>query len=79
MSLMLLTITPNSAGLPPTRLYGRSKEGGRDQAKVALITGVLAEGVAKTRLDAFIAALKDHPEVKIVATEDADRDTAKSE
>ena len=37
------------------------KEGGRDQAKVALITGVLAEGVAKTRLDAFIAALKDHP------------------
>src|ERR1700729_2650454 len=40
------------------------KEGGRDQAKVALITGVLAEGVAKTRLDAFVAALKDHPEVK---------------
>jgi ribose transport system substrate-binding protein len=55
------------------------KEGGRDQAKVALITGVLAEGVAKTRLDAFIAALKDHPAVKIVATEDAYWDTAKSE
>jgi ABC-type sugar transport system substrate-binding protein len=55
------------------------KEGGRDQAKVALITGVLAEGVAKTRLDAYSAALKDHPEVKIVATEDAYWDTAKSE
>ena len=30
------------------------KEGGRDQAKVALITGVLAEGVAKTRLEQLL-------------------------
>jgi ribose transport system substrate-binding protein len=55
------------------------KEGGREQAKVALITGVLSEGVAKTRYEAYSAALKDHPEVKIVATEDAYWDTAKSE
>ncbi len=55
------------------------KEGGRDQAKIALITGALAEGVGKTRLEAINAVLKNHPEVKVVATEDAFWDTAKSE
>jgi len=55
------------------------KDGGGDEAKIALITGVLAEGVAKVRLVAFDAVMKDHPNVKIVATEDAYWDTAKSE
>jgi ribose transport system substrate-binding protein len=55
------------------------KEGGRSNAKIALITGVLAEGVAKDRLDAFNDVIKGHPDIKVVATEDAYWDTAKSE
>ena len=55
------------------------EDGGRTQAKVALITGVLAEGVAKTRLEAFNNVMKAHPNINIVATEDAYWDTAKSE
>jgi ABC-type sugar transport system substrate-binding protein len=52
---------------------------GREHPKVALITGVLAEGVAKTRLEAFKGVMKAHPNINIVATEDAYWDTAKSE
>lgn len=55
------------------------KDNGRKDAKIALITGDLAGYVAKARLDAFNAVMKDHPEVKIVATEDAHWDAAKSE
>ena len=55
------------------------ESGDRSQAKVALITGVLAEGVAKTRLDAFNSVMKENPNIKVVATEDAYWDTAKSE
>jgi ABC-type sugar transport system substrate-binding protein len=55
------------------------KESGRSAAKVALITGSLTEGVARVRLDAYKDVIKDHPEVKIVATEDAYWDAAKSE
>ena len=55
------------------------KDGGRTQSKIALITGVLAEGVAKTRLQAFEGVMKDHPDIQTVATEDAYWDTAKSE
>jgi ribose transport system substrate-binding protein len=60
-------------------LVGALEDGGRTQAKVALITGVLAEGVAKTRLEAFNNVMKAHPNINIVATEDAYWDTAKSE
>lgn len=52
---------------------------GRDKAKVALITGSLAEGVAPRRLAGFKEALADHPNIEIVATEDAKWDTAASE
>jgi ABC-type sugar transport system substrate-binding protein len=55
------------------------KESGRTESKIALITGVLAEGVAKTRLQSFEAVMKDHPDIQTVATEDAYWDTAKSE
>jgi ribose transport system substrate-binding protein len=40
---------------------------------------VLAEGVAKDRLDAFNDVINGHPDIKVVATEDAYWDTAKSE
>ena len=40
---------------------------------------MLAEGVAKTRLEAFNNVMKAHPNINIVATEDAYWDTAKSE
>jgi ABC-type sugar transport system substrate-binding protein len=55
------------------------KESDRTNAKVALITGSLTEGVAKVRLDAFNGIIKEHPEIKVVATEDAYWDAAKSE
>lgn len=55
------------------------KKNNRSNAKVALITGVLAEGIAKDRLEAFNEVLKKHPDIKVVATEDAFWDTAKSE
>ena len=58
---------------------GAIKNSGRTQAQIALITGVLAEGVAKIRLEAFNDVMKNYPEIKIVATEDAYWDTAKSE
>jgi ABC-type sugar transport system substrate-binding protein len=54
-------------------------EAGRANAKIALVTGALDEGVAKTRLIAFDAVMKSHPDIKVVATEDAFWDTAKSE
>lgn len=55
------------------------KEGGRDTAKVALITGSLQEGVGPRRVAGFREVLKGHPKVEIVATEDAKWDTAASE
>lgn len=51
----------------------------RKNPKVALVTGSLAEGVAPRRLQGFKAAVAAHPEIKIVATEDAKWDTAASE
>jgi ribose transport system substrate-binding protein len=67
------------------RLAGESvlkalKDARRDgDAKVALITGALAEGVAQRRVKGFTEALSANPNVKIVATEDAYWDTVKSE
>ena len=55
------------------------KESGRDEAKVALITGALAEGNAAGRVKGFNDALKANPKIYVVATEDAFWDTAKSE
>ncbi len=55
------------------------KSGNRDTAKVALITGSLAEGVGPRRVSGFREVLKDHPKIEIVATEDAKWDTATSE
>ncbi|WP_157787606.1 sugar ABC transporter substrate-binding protein [Pusillimonas noertemannii] len=51
----------------------------RKNPSVALITGSLAEGVAPRRLEGFKKAIEAHPEIKIVATEDAKWDTATSE
>lgn len=51
----------------------------RKNPTVALITGSLAEGVAPRRLEGFKKAVAAHPEIKIVATEDAKWDTAASE
>lgn len=55
------------------------EKSGRADAKIALITGVLAEGVAKYRLEGFNEVIKKHPGIKVVAVEDAYWDTAKSE
>jgi ribose transport system substrate-binding protein len=55
------------------------KERGQDEAKVALITGSLAEGNAPARVKGFKEAIAAQPGVKIVAIEDAYWDTAKSE
>jgi ABC-type sugar transport system substrate-binding protein len=55
------------------------KERGQDEAKVALITGSLAEGNAPARVKGFNEAIAANPKVKVVATEDAYWDTAKSE
>lgn len=52
---------------------------GRQNAKVALVTGSLAEGVAPRRLEGFKAAVASNPNIRIVATEDAKWDTAASE
>jgi ABC-type sugar transport system substrate-binding protein len=55
------------------------KESGRDEAKVALVTGSLAEGNGLARVKGFNEALKANPKIHVVATEDAFWDTAKSE
>ena len=55
------------------------KEGGRDGAKVALVTGSLAEGNGLARVKGFNEAIKANPKIQVVATEDAYWDTAKSE
>lgn len=55
------------------------KQGSRDTAKIALITGSLAEGVGPRRVAGFREFLKNHPKIEIVATEDAKWDTAASE
>jgi ABC-type sugar transport system substrate-binding protein len=55
------------------------KESGRDEAKVALVTGSLAEGNGLARVKGFNDAIKGNPKVHVVATEDAFWDTAKSE
>lgn len=55
------------------------KESGRDSAKVALVTGSLAEGNGLLRIKGFEEVLKADPKIEIVATEDAYWDTAKSE
>jgi ABC-type sugar transport system substrate-binding protein len=55
------------------------KESGRDEAKVALVTGSLAEGNGLARVKGFNEAIKANPKIHVVATEDAFWDTAKSE
>ena len=52
---------------------------GRNSGKVALITGVLAEGIAPIRVKAYTEELRSHTGIEVVATEDAKWDTALSE
>lgn len=52
---------------------------GRNGAKVAAITGSLAEGVAPRRIAGFKEVVEKHPEIDLVAVEDAKWDTATSE
>src|SRR5690606_8483858 len=52
---------------------------GRKGAKVAAITGSLAEGVAPRRMAGFKDVLAQHPDIELVAVEDAKWDTATSE
>jgi ribose transport system substrate-binding protein len=66
------------------RIAGRSiveavKGSGRDAAKVALITGALTQGIGPRRLAGLNEVLATHPNIKVVATEDARWDTATSE
>lgn len=55
------------------------KKSGRDGGKVALITGVLQQGIGPRRLVGIRDVLKADPKVKIVAVEDAAWATAKAE
>ena len=55
------------------------REGGRDSAKIALVTGSMQEGVAPRRVNGFKEVLAKHPKIEIVASEDAKWDTAGSE
>jgi ribose transport system substrate-binding protein len=55
------------------------KETGRDGGNVALITGLLAEGVAPRRLDGIKEVLAKNSKVKIVAVEDAKWDPVLTE
>jgi ABC-type sugar transport system substrate-binding protein len=55
------------------------KESGRTEGKLAMITGALQQGIAPRRVNGFREALKDHPNIQIVAVEDARWDTATSE
>ncbi len=66
------------------RIVGRAmikafKETGRDGGKVALITGILTEGIGPRRLAGIKEALAANPKIEIVATEDGKWDTATSE
>ena len=55
------------------------KEGGRETAKIALITGSLQEGVGPRRVSGFREVIAKHPKLEIVATEDVKWDTVASE
>jgi ribose transport system substrate-binding protein len=55
------------------------KAGGRPEAKVAMITGALQQGIAPRRVAGFREAMKINPKVEIAAVEDARWDTATSE
>lgn len=66
------------------RLTGESvarafQAGGRKGGRVALVTGVLAEGIAPMRVEGFKEALAKHPEVQIAAIEDGKWNPALSE
>jgi len=60
-------------------LLNALKERGQEEAKVALITGSLAEGNGPARVKGFTEAIATNPKIQVVATEDAYWDTAKSE
>ena len=55
------------------------KKSGRTSGKIALITGSMQEGVAPLRVEGFKEVLNKYPSYKIVASEDAQWDTAMSE
>ena len=55
------------------------QDSGRSSGKVALVTGVLEEGIAPIRVKAFTEELRSHAGIEVVATEDAKWDTALSE
>ena len=55
------------------------KDSGRETAKVALITGNLTQDNTRSRIAGFTDAVKAEKGVTIVATEDAQWDTVKSE
>jgi ABC-type sugar transport system substrate-binding protein len=66
------------------RIVGRAiikgfKDSGRDGGKVALITGVLTEGIGPRRLAGIKEALAANPKIEIAAVEDGKWDTATSE
>jgi ribose transport system substrate-binding protein len=60
-------------------LLASLKAGGRDAAKVALITGNMSQNNTQQRIAGFKDAIKANPKVTIVATEDAKWETAPSE
>jgi ribose transport system substrate-binding protein len=55
------------------------KDAGRSHAKIALITGSLSEGAAPRRLAGIKEVLEKHPNVQIVAVEDAHWDPVATE
>jgi ABC-type sugar transport system substrate-binding protein len=54
------------------------KKAGYSGGNVILVTGTMGTNIVQDRLDAFGAAMKAHPEYKIVATEDGNWDQVKS-
>lgn len=70
---------PRLGELTAEGLLQAFKDGGRTSGKVALVTGVLAEGVAPKRVEGFKSVMAKHPSFEIVAIEDAKWDTALSE
>ena len=55
------------------------KETGREGGKIAMITGILTEGLGPLRLAGIKDALKANPKIEVVAVEDGKWDTATSE
>jgi ribose transport system substrate-binding protein len=61
------------------KILSTFKQTGRDGGKIAMITGILTEGLGPRRLAGIKDALKVNPKIEIVAVEDGKWDTATSE